>query len=160
MTTIRSKAPGVQIISRGHSLRWLKQLALRGRGRSYDANGVCGKQRVVISCDPKAFLGAVQMLFPGAKVRVVEKTAPGGKTTLAASLIQVLSRPDLPAKITAAEVGRLIERRWGNVSTRVLTPELMSSLQAIGWRYIQVRGRGGSYFERIERIPDELSLAA
>jgi len=156
MTTIRSKAPGVQIISAGHNLRWLKQIALRGRGRSYDANGVCGKQRLVVSCDPKAFLGCVELLFPSAKVRVVAAAA-GGKTTLAASLIQVLSRPDLPAKVSAAEVGRLIERRWGDVSTRVLTPEFIRSLQAIGWRYVQVRGRGGSYFER---MPDELSLAA
>jgi hypothetical protein len=155
MTTIRSKAPGVQIISAGHNLRWLKQIALRGRGRSYDANGVCGKQRLVVSCDPKAFLGCVELLFPSAKVRVV--AAAGGKTTLAASLIQALSRPDLPAKVSAAEVGRLIERRWGDVSTRVLTPEFIRSLQAIGWRYVQVRGRGGSYFER---MPDEPSLAA
>jgi hypothetical protein len=102
-----------------------------------------------------AFLGCVELLFPSAKVRVV--AAAGGKTTLAASLIQALSRPDLPAKVSAAEVGRLIERRWGDVSTRVLTPEFIRSLQAIGWRYVQVRGRGGSYFER---MPDEPSLAA
>jgi len=157
MTTIRSKVPGVQIISSGHSLRWLKQIALRGRGRSYDANGVCGKQRLVVSCDPKAFLGCVELLFPSAKITVVGKAAAGGKTTQATSLIQVLSRPDLPAKISAAEVGRLIGCEWRSASSNIMNPEMVKSLAAIGWRYVQVRGRGGAYFER---IPDELSLAA
>jgi hypothetical protein len=157
MTTIRSKAPAVQIISTGHNLRWLKQIALRGRGRSYDANGVCGKQRLVVSCDPRAFLCVVQVLFPSAKVTAVGKTAAAGKTTRAASLIQVLSRPDLPAKIGAAEIGRLIGCKWGNASSAIMNPEMVRSLAAIGWRYVKVKGCAGSYFER---MPDELSLAA
>ena len=48
MTTLSSKAHGVDIIAEGHRLRWTKQLALRGRARSYDEHGMCGKQRLVV----------------------------------------------------------------------------------------------------------------
>src|SRR6516164_2005598 len=51
MKTLNSKAKGVDLIGEGHRLRWTKQLALRGRGRTYDQHGLCGKQRLVISSD-------------------------------------------------------------------------------------------------------------
>jgi hypothetical protein len=44
MTTLNSKASGVDRISDGHRLRWTKQLALRGRGRSYDERRNCGRE--------------------------------------------------------------------------------------------------------------------
>ena len=47
MRTLNSQARGVDSIADGHALRWTKQLALRGRARAYDENGVCGKQRLV-----------------------------------------------------------------------------------------------------------------
>ena len=40
MTTVNSKAKGVDAIAEGHRLRHTKQLALRGRGRCYDEKGV------------------------------------------------------------------------------------------------------------------------
>ena len=43
MSTLNSKARGVDSIAVGDALRWTKQLALRGRARTYDENGVCGK---------------------------------------------------------------------------------------------------------------------
>jgi len=36
MSTMNSKAPGVDIYAEGNKLRWTKQLALRGRARTYD----------------------------------------------------------------------------------------------------------------------------
>ena len=67
MTTLNSKARGVDRIADGHRLRWTKQLALRGRGRSYDEHGNCGKQRLVVSSDLKGFMSSAHILFPGAK---------------------------------------------------------------------------------------------
>ena len=48
MRNLNSKADGVDLVADGHALRWTKQLALRGRARFYDANGVCSKQRLVV----------------------------------------------------------------------------------------------------------------
>jgi hypothetical protein len=42
MKTLYSRAPAVDIFALGHRLRWLKQMALRGRARCYDEDGVCG----------------------------------------------------------------------------------------------------------------------
>ena len=67
MKTLNSRAKGVDIIADGHRLRWTKQLALRGRGRSYDEHGMCGKQRLVISSDLKGFTSNASRLFPGSK---------------------------------------------------------------------------------------------
>ena len=157
MTTIRSKAAGVDLIGKGHRLRWIKQLALRGRGRQYDSQGVCGKQRLVVSCDHRTFLANAQKLFPGANITMKEGAKSGaGKTTKVAQLIQVFSRPGLPSKVSAAEIGKLIGRPWRDVSYLV-TDDLHKCLEAIGWRYVQGRGRAGSYFER---IPEKLPLAA
>src|SRR6516164_3720648 len=64
MKTLNSKAKGVDLIGEGHRLRWTKQLALRGRGRTYDQHGLCGKQRLVISSDLKSFMANAARLFP------------------------------------------------------------------------------------------------
>jgi hypothetical protein len=56
MSTLNSKAPGVDVIADGHALRWTKQLALRGRARFYDETGMCGKQRLVVGSDLKKFM--------------------------------------------------------------------------------------------------------
>jgi hypothetical protein len=51
----------------------------------------------------------------------------------------------------------MIGCEWRSASSNLMTPEMVNSLTAVGWRYVQVRGRGGSYFER---IPDKLAPAA
>ncbi|MFZ3353143.1 MAG: hypothetical protein WA268_20010 [Xanthobacteraceae bacterium] len=149
MTTLRSRSAAVDLISNGHRLRWTKQLALRGRGRRYDESGVCGKQRLVVACDARSFLPNVRRLFPGAMVAMAQAAKQSAsKTTKAAHVIQMFSRSDLPARLSTADVGNLIGIPWRKVSGNILTPELTTSLAAIGWRYISGRGRGGSYFER------------
>ncbi len=74
MTTLNSKSEAVKIFADGHRLRWTKQLALRGNGRRYDANGLCGRQRLVISNDLKSFASNVGRLFPGATPQYVGKS--------------------------------------------------------------------------------------
>ena len=41
MTTLNSKAPGIDALHEGHLLRWNKQMGLRGNGRNYDGDGYC-----------------------------------------------------------------------------------------------------------------------
>ena len=155
MTTLNSKAEAVDLIGEGHRLRWTKQMALRGRGRSYDQHGNCGKQRLVISSDLKSFMSNAARLFPGANIRTAGAYT---KTTRVALLIEILSNPDLPSKLTSKEISKLIEAKtgkrtpWRTVSSNVLTKEFGRALDAIGWRYVTGRGRGGSHFERTQQI--------
>jgi hypothetical protein len=151
MKTLNSKAKGVDLIGEGHRLRWTKQLALRGRGRTYDQHGLCGKQRLVISSDLKSFMANAARLFPGANIRTAGVYA---KATRVALLIQILSKPDLPTKLTTKDISRLMEAEtgkrvpWRTVSSNVMTADFGRALEAIGWRYVPGKGRGGSHFER------------
>ena len=63
MTTPTSSAPGVDLYQLGNRLRHTKQMALRGRARCYDANGVCGKMRLVVSCELENFMAHVGSSF-------------------------------------------------------------------------------------------------
>jgi hypothetical protein len=144
--TLNSKAHGVDIIAEGHRLRWTKQLALRGNGRSYDQHGMCGKQRLVISSDLKGFMSNAIRLFPGANITAAGDLTEGSTTT--EMVIKVLSDPQLPPIVTTRELSKLINKRWRSVSSNVLTPEFLRAIDALGWRYVQGLGRSGSRFER------------
>jgi hypothetical protein len=114
---------------------------------------MCGKQRLVISSDLKSFMSNVARLFPGANIRTAGVYT---KPTRVALLIEILSNPDLPSKLTSKEISKLIEAKtgrrtpWRTVSSNVLTEEFGRALDAIGWRYVTGRGRGGSRFERTQ----------
>jgi len=155
MSTLNSKAKGIDAISDGHRISYTKQMALRGRGRSYDENGVCGKQRLVVSCELKGFTANAEMLFPGAKIRIVGDYAEGA--TLATKVIKLLSDPLLLPVLTTRQIAKLLGKPWRSVSTKVLTPDFERAARALGWRYVSVKGRGGSRFERT--TPDQVQAA-
>ena len=147
MSTLRSSAPNVDAIANGHLLRHFKQMALRGNARHYDAQGLCGKQRLVIACDLDRLLANFDTLFPGAGAP--RFSAEGGK--LADKVLEFLNDlPESTAVVTTAELGKGVGRKWSKISKALLTPEFLRSLEAIGWRYVSVKGRGGSRFERYE----------
>jgi hypothetical protein len=157
MRTMRSKAPGVELISEGHRLRWCKQLALRGSGRCYDELGQCGDQKLVVASETKTFLANARRLFPGAPITAKDTGTKTGKTTKADAVIRALSRPDVPATISANEIAQRVGTPWRNMASDVMTPQFVTSLEAIGWAYVKGRGRAGSHFER---IPADQLLAA
>ena len=145
MKTLASKSPGVEAISEGHRLRWSKQLALRGKARTYDERGMCGKQRLVVACELQSFMANVGTLFPGANVRI---TGTREKATWSERVIDLLNR-STAAKVTTAELAKELGKPWGKVSFAVLTPEFFRALEGLGWRYVSRKGRWGSYFERV-----------
>jgi hypothetical protein len=155
MKTLRSKAPGVDCIAEGHRLRWTKQLALRGRGRSYDAHGVCGKQRLVVGSELKSFMANASRLFPGANIRMAGDCTEDA--TWIDRVIAYLSKPGLSTITTTKDIGDHLGKPWRTVSGDVLTPEFTRAVGALGWRYMPGRGRSGS---RFERTPLVLSQAA
>jgi hypothetical protein len=147
MTTLRDKATGVDIIQTGHMLRHTKQLALRGNARCYDQYGVCGKQRLVISCDPKSFLEHKALLFPGAPDPIIVQGTH--KRTVADKVLDFLSSVDPHTKvINTKQLKDTLEKPWGAVSRNVLTEKFHGAARGLGWDYRQGKGCKGSHFVR------------
>jgi hypothetical protein len=149
MRTLHSKAYGVDSIAEGHNHRWTKQLALRGKARFYDDNGVCGKQRLVVGSDLRRFMASAPKLFPGAKIRTIG--APTDNTTLATKIIKLLNYTTKRV-LTTKVLSKLIERPWRSISRNIMTPKFRSNLDALGWRYVSHRGKLGSRFERVQLV--------
>jgi hypothetical protein len=145
MTTISSKTPATEIYLMGHRLRWIKQMALRGRARCYDEHGVCGSMRLVVSCELESFMANVSRLFPGAKVRI---TSAGDSGKWSERVLAVLSGSTAPV-VTTGELGKALGKPWRSVRAAVLTTEFESAREAMGWRYAPGKGRAGGRFERV-----------
>lgn len=146
MKTINSKSPMVDVYGLGHRLRHLKQMALRGRARCYDEHGVCGKMRLVISCELETFLANVEKLFPGATPRI---TGANDNGKWAERVLATLSA-STDATISTTELGRLLGKDWRKVRFRVVTEEFLHAIGALGWRYVPGKGRRAGQFERLE----------
>jgi hypothetical protein len=141
MKTLNSKADGVDLIADGHALRWTKQLALRGRARFYDGDGVCSKQRLVVGSDLQRFMANASRLFPGATITTV-----GDHTDNAPwkpKILMVLNGTEA-STLTSKALTRIIGRPWREVSRNVVTPDFLSTIAGLGWRYVSKRGRGGA----------------
>jgi hypothetical protein len=152
MTSLKSKARSVDAIAEGHILRWFKQMAMRGKARHYDENGVCGKQRLVVSGNLKRFLTHVDKMFPGAQpVRIVGDVSD--RTTMATKVLDLLKATKEQA-LPAKELDRMLGKPWRKVSRDVITPFFKKHLAALGWEYEPVtgkvgRGKQGTRFERM-----------
>ena len=144
MTTPTSSALGIDLYQLGNRLRHTKQMALRGRARCYDEHGVCGKMRLVASCELENFLAHVGKLFPGAKVHLAGDSTKG---TWAEGVIRLLHASEAPS-VTTSELGDVLDREWRKISRDVLTPGFLAALDGMGWRYVSGKGRYGSWFER------------
>ena len=144
LRTLNSNSTGVDALDLGHRLRWLKQMALRGRARMYDEHGTCGTQRLVVACELPGFLANVNTVFPGAKVRI---TGAGENGKWSERVIAILSASVAPV-VTTGELGDALKKPWREVRAAVLTPEFKSACTAMGWRYAPGKGRTGGRFER------------
>jgi hypothetical protein len=85
---------------------------------------------------------------------MLAKAAAGCKQSRAEALLSPLSNPDLPDEVSTNWVGQQLNRPWREI-TDVMTKSTKAALEALGWRYIPQRGRGGSRggsrFQRIAR---------
>jgi hypothetical protein len=145
LSTLNSNSTGVDALDLGHRLRWLKQMALRGRARMYDAHGVCGNQRLVVACERQSFLANVGTVFPGAKVRII---GAGENGKWSERVIATLSTSSVPV-VTTSELGDVLGKPWRQVRAAVLTPAFKSACEALRWRYAPGKGRLGGRFERV-----------
>jgi hypothetical protein len=151
MDALNSKSEEVDLIAEGHLLRWIRQMALRGRGRVFDDDGVCCEQKVVITGGRGSLERLVlhkDRLFPGAKL-TVSHTPDLSNYTYREALLLVLSDPSLPHEIPAVDVGKFLGADWKNISSRLMSSNTNIMLNNIGWTYIRGKGRGGSRFQRL-----------
>jgi hypothetical protein len=141
MRTLNSKARGVDNIHEGQVLRTIKQLALRGNARNYDANGVCGSQRVVIASDWKRLRTHVHRMFPG--VTDVRTTGNSSDSPTAIRILDYLAKSK-DNMVRCADLEDVTAgKQWRYVSANVLTPEFLRSAKELGWKYVAVRGKVG-----------------
>ena len=148
LRTLRDASDDIGAIVQGHRRCATKQMALRGKARNIDGDGGCAKQRLVVSCSPDGFEAEAERLFPGAKV-----TMKGSmdKRRVADQILRILLNPDTPDRISGNEMGERLGGLWRDLSKAVTRGRFYEQLAAIGWRYVKVRGRSGSYFERTHK---------
>jgi hypothetical protein len=145
MRTLNGKSTQVDTLYEGHLLRWMKQMALRGKGRHFDEHGVCGCQKVVCTGDYERLVANAERLFPGATITKVGGTA----NTFAEKLLALLSRPELADSITTKRISEQVGAPWRDWGPNALKrPETMPCLKTLKWRYEPGRGRGGGKFVR------------
>jgi hypothetical protein len=149
MNTINTKAHAVDALSEGHLLRWTKQMALRGRGRCFDAQGNCGQQRLVVSGSLKRLLANKGRIFPGAQVVTSGQKKTDDKQTHADALLRVLSMAHLPDPLGTRVIASLMKVEWRDVWKNLTNnSQLQQAIAGLGWTYVSRKGCGGSYFKR------------
>jgi hypothetical protein len=156
MTAPNSLPGEVRQIRDGHLLRWMKQMALRGRSREFDEAGVCGAQKLVVTGDFTLLMANLRRVFPGAKL-----TSQGdGKATQIDKLLRYLTSPGVPARVSTKEIAGHFGRPWREISGDITGHrDFETLLPNAGWRYVGKRGSSGAYFERLKgALPTEENL--
>jgi hypothetical protein len=156
MKAITSRASAVDTIAEGHLHRMAKQMALRGAARSYDENGVCGRQKLVCCGDFKLLFTHSEVLFPGAKVTYSASIGCNNKQTRAEALLALLSRPNLPPKLTQQWISQQLGCQWRDISKNVMkSKSVRKAIANLGWTYLANKGCKGSYFVRTQGTSTE-----
>jgi hypothetical protein len=136
----------VDLAHEGHLLRFMKQMGMRGRARSFDNDGICGKQVLVLTCDFERLLVHADRLFPGATLSKRGRTLQQfKKLTQPEKLMEILTDPDAPEVILGHDIAqRMGVTKWGDLSTNVMTASVKEKLVPnLGWTYETKRGPGG-----------------
>jgi hypothetical protein len=151
----------VKALREGHILRWLKQMALRGRAREFDDHGVCGEQKLVVTGDLIRLIENFDRLFPGAKL-TCEEGLEGHDEHRLTKFVRALMTPNLPDLVCTKEIGTIMNVEWREVSGDLKRHQSWQAVLAgLRWRYVPVRGRPkagevGSHFVKItasEKVP-------
>jgi hypothetical protein len=143
------KSDTVEKIKTGHLLRWLKQLALRGKARQFTNTGQCGTQKLVITGDWLFLAEHCPRIFEGSRLSSLDRA----KSHLAL-LYELLSRPDLPPRLPVRDVGELMGIDWqksGKHTTHHRSFEAL--IDRAGWSFEKGTGRKGSWCVRKDTGP-------
>jgi hypothetical protein len=157
MTAPNSMPEEVRQIRDGHLLRWIKQMALRGRSREFDDTGACGAQKLVVTGDLKLLMANLHRVFPGAKL----SSNGDSKATNLERLLRYLNTAELPSRLSTKQIGDHFQRPWRSIAGDITGHrDFGTLLRNAGWSYISRRGRTGAYFEReVTLLPTEDDLS-
>ena len=140
--------PHVEALSTGHVLRWLKQMALRGKAREFDADAVCGTQTLVVTGDIVTLVENFEGLFPSATLRH-EPGEMDHEAERLSKLAYALVTPGLEDTVPATKIAELMGLEWRNVSSDLRRhPSWEGVLRGLRWEYVSRPGRAGSFFQR------------
>lgn len=158
MKTLNSKAAAVDFIAEGHLLRHMKQMALRGRGRCFDENGVCGRQKLVlVGADYNRLLLNAEALFPGAAIPALAVTQAQPQQR-AQMLVGILGRQDAPSVLSTAEIADELGCSWRSCSKKLLArPDIQAAIRQFGWRYVPGVGRRRAQFVKDDGVVTALA---
>jgi hypothetical protein len=154
MRHLNSPHTAVDSLWEGHLLRQLKQMALRGHGRQFDGQGICGVQKLVTSADRTRLLSNWDQLFPGAQRTLIDPpTAGAHERTHAQALLSYLSQAGRPNIVTTKDISKQLGKPWREI-VQHLKGDVKRAIEGLGYRYVPVKGRPpkgqrGSRFERM-----------
>jgi hypothetical protein len=151
MEALHSSSTEVDWVKDGHILRWVRQMALRGRGRVFDEHGVCGKQKVVITGGRGSLERLVfhmNQLFPGASL-TISPNRDLSRYGHRERLLVALSNPMLAHELPVGRVGELMGVNWRDIAGHIMKGTTKQMLEAIGWAYVPIKGPSGSLFRRV-----------
>jgi hypothetical protein len=134
----------------GHILRWMKQMALRGKARKMDEEGICGPQKLVITGDLVRLLAHKPKVFPGAKIRSEQRLDQ--EAHWLGQLIALLLSLEQHDEVSTKIIGDKLGVEWGNISGNFKKHKSYDAvLESIGWSYHRGFGSRAGCFRRIER---------
>jgi hypothetical protein len=134
-------------LSDGHILRWIKQMAMRGRGRVLDGHGVGAPQKLVVTGDLVRLVKHRNALFPGAKLSIEPDVS---KTTLLQRLIYVLADVEEDAEVSTKVIAERLGGTWRDISGNIRkTVGWKDVLEGLGWTYHGGIGSKPGCFRRI-----------
>jgi energy-coupling factor transporter ATP-binding protein EcfA2 len=137
-------------LSDGHVLRWLKQMAMRGRGRDLDEHGVGAPQKLVVTGDLVRLVKHRNPLFPGAKLSL----EPNTPKTLLQRLIYVLADVGEGTEVSTKLVAERLGRPWRDISGNLSkTKGWKDVVEGIGWTYHAGSGSKPGSFRRVTGVP-------
>jgi hypothetical protein len=132
-------------LSDGHVLRWLKQMAMRGRGRVLDGQGVGAPQKLVLTGDLVRLVKHRSALFPGAKLSL----EPNTPKTLLQRLIYVLADVGEGTEVSTKIIAERLGRPWRDISGNLSkTKDWKVVVEGIGWTYHGGSGSKPGCFRR------------
>jgi hypothetical protein len=151
MKDLNANNPDVETIRTGHLLRWLKQMALRGAGREFDDDGICGTQKLILTTDYARFMAHRDRLFPGATLEV--HVEHDGHTSWLKKVAEALrNTPEESDEVRTKELAERLGVPWKDISSNVRKHQLFNAaLAGAGWSYVSNRGRSGACFRRISK---------
>jgi hypothetical protein len=144
----------------GHILRWLKQMALRGKARDMDGEGVCGPQKLVVTGDLIRVLAHRPNVFPGANIKSEQPLDQTGHWL--EKLTALLLSLEHGQEISTTEIGDRLGAEWGDISGNLKKNKSYDAvLESIGWSYHRGLGSRAGCFRRVEKTePSSTSKSA